>query len=301
MKKKRLLILIGSAVLALALVMPLVAACAPAAPEAPTLGGGVANLKGLNEGTQDIGLTQGLSDALGWAGEAPFEKQYRDARSMFVTYPNIFHGYALKKSGIKTLEDAIGKRISAGKKGFTSELMWGILMKELGITYDDFTKVELVGYNEGATLMKDGHLDFYWLVTFPPSAPFLEVDAFSPVEVIVPSPEVVARIVENYPGFVTAKIAGGIYREIPNDLTTVATPCGFSARKDLPEDVVYKIVKAWWEDENYQRSWAVNPGFKDFIKPENALAGLAMPLHLGAYKYYKEKGYDIPEALMPID
>jgi TRAP-type uncharacterized transport system substrate-binding protein len=70
-------------------------------------------------------------------------------------------------------------------------------------------------------------------------------------------------------------------------------------RKGLPEDIVYQVVKTFWD--NYKLTWKVNPNFKAYIKPENAIASLALPLHPGAYKYYKEKGYKIPKHLMPID
>jgi len=341
MTKKRILMLIGSVCLILVLAaIPFMMACAPAAPgapeeitlkvgtgpvggnwfplgavvstiineqvegvrAAPTLGGGTSNLKALNEGTQDFSLTLGMTNANAWAGKTPFEKQWRDARSVFATYPNIFHGYALVESGIKTVEDTAGKKVTPGKMGYTGEVVWKLILEEYGLTWEDgFESVVMVGYSEGATLMKDKHLDVYFIVTFPPSAPFLEVDAFLPVQVIVPSPEIVDIMIEKYPGFSKTKIPGGIYKNHPDDIQTFATPCIFACSKGLSEDVIYRIVKAWWEEDSYQRSWAVNPGFKDFILPENALDGLTMPLHPGAYKYYKEAGYTIPDAIMPID
>jgi TRAP-type uncharacterized transport system substrate-binding protein len=75
--------------------------------------------------------------------------------------------------------------------------------------------------------------------------------------------------------------------------------CGFSCHKDLDEDVIYEIVKAYWE--NYEQVLTVNPSFSTWIKPENAILGMALPLHPGAYRYYQEQGYDIPDRLLPID
>jgi TRAP transporter TAXI family solute receptor len=339
-RKKRLLVLLGSVCLALMLVVPLLAACAPAAPEAPTemtlklgtgpvggnwfplgavlstlinekvegvraaptLGGGTSNMKALNEGTMDIGLTIGMTNAQAWAGDPPFEKQWRDARSMFNTYINTIHAYSLAESGIKTVEDTVGKRVTPGKMGYTGEVMWRLILEEYGLSWeDDFESVVMVGYDEGATLMKDKHLDVYFILTFAPSAPFLELDAFSPIEVFAPSTEIQDIMIDKYPGFGKTIVPGGIYKNLPNDLTTIGSPCVWACRKGLPEDVVYRITKTFWEEENYQRNWACNPGFSKFILPENALVGLALPLHPGAYKYYKEKGYDIPEKIMPID
>ncbi|MBA7669105.1 hypothetical protein ES703_77233 [subsurface metagenome] len=341
MKRKKLLVLLGSVCLILVLAaIPFMMACAPAAPgapkeitlkvgtgpvggnwfplgavlstiinekvegvrAAPTLGGGTANMKALNEGTQDLSLTIGMTNAQAWAGDPPFEKQWRDARSCFNTYINTIHAYALAESGIKTVEDTAGKNVTPGKMGFTGEVMWRLILEEYGLSWeDDFAEVTMVGYSEGATLMKDKHLDVYFILTFAPSAPFLELDAFSTVEVFAPSPEIQDIMIEKYPGFSKTKIPGGIYKNHPDDIQTFATPCIFACSKGLSEDVIYRIVKAWWEEDSYQRSWAVNPGFSKFILPENALVGLALPLHPGAYKYYKEAGYTIPDAIMPID
>jgi len=266
---------------------------------APTLGGGTSNLKALNAGTQDFSLTIGMTNANAWAGNPPFKKKYRNARSVFNTYINTIHAYTPAHTGIKTVEDCKGKRISPGKKGFTGEVMWNLILKEYGITYKDFSKVELVGYDEGAKLMKDKHLDVYMILTFAPSAPFLEVDAFTPITVFTCSPAIQKRMIEKYPGFGKTIVPGGIYKNLPNDLETIGSPCVFACRKDLPEDVIYKITKAFWE--NYKLTWKINPGFNKFIKPENALEGLALPLHPGAFKYYNEKGYKIPKKLMPVD
>jgi TRAP-type uncharacterized transport system substrate-binding protein len=106
-------------------------------------------------------------------------------------------------------------------------------------------------------------------------------------------------MVEKGIGFGYSVLPGGFYKNYPNALDSIGYPTVLSARKDLPEDAIYKITKAFWE--NYQETWKINPNFENYIKPENAISGLALPLHKGAYKYYKEKGYQIPKHLMPID
>lgn len=266
---------------------------------APTLGGGTSNMKALNAGTQDFSLTIGITNANAWEGKAPFKKKYRNIRSAFNTYINIFHVNTRAETGIRKFEDLKGKRVSPGKKGFTGEVLTRFVLKEYGMSYKDFAEVTLVGYSEGGNLMRDKHLDAYSLITMPPSAAFVELDTFSPVYIFSASPEVIDRMIKKYPGLIKIQLPGGIYRGRPEPLDTFGTPCVFATRKDLPTDVVYGVTKAFWE--NYKRSWKLNPNFKDYIRPENALSGLAIPLHPGAYKYYKEAGYNIPKKLMPID
>lgn len=266
---------------------------------APTLGGGKSNLIALNKGTQDFSLTIATTNAFAWNGKPPFKKQYRDARSVFNTYINVIHGYAPADSGIKTVEDLKGKRVTLGPKGFTGRAIWELILKEYGITQKGYFREGYQGYGEGSRMMKDKQIDAYMLCTLPPSAAFLQVDTFTPVNLIVPTPKIQKIMIEKYPGIGPAVIVGGSYKNYPETVKTIGFPCVFAARKSLPSDVVYNITKVFWE--NYKDTHKVNPNFKPQIIPENAIAGMALPLHAGAYKYYKEKGYTIPKHLMPID
>lgn len=266
---------------------------------APTLGGGKSNLIALNKGTQDFSLTIATTNAWGWNGEPPFKQKWRNARAVFNTYINVIHGYAPGHTGIKEVADLKGKRVSLGPKGFTGRVIWELTIKEYGIETKGFYRDGYQGYSEGARMLKDRQLDAYLLCTLPPSAPFLEVDTFAPVNLIIPSPDIQKRMIEKYPGIGPCIIEGGIYKQYPEKVKTIGFPCVFATRKDLPEDVIYRITKAFWE--NHQRTWKVNPNFEPQIKPENAIAGMALPLHKGAYKYYKEKGYTIPDKIKAID
>jgi TRAP transporter TAXI family solute receptor len=266
---------------------------------APTLGGGVSNLKALNAGKQDLSITNSITDDKAWNGEPPFEKKYRNVRGAWMIYPEISHIFVTKESGIQKVEDLKGKRVSPMYKGATGNVVAGLILKEYGMSFKDFSKTVLIAYSGGADLMKDKHLDAYMITTMAPSAPFLDVCTFMPTRIIAASPEVIKRLIEKYPAFTEVQIPGGTYPGNPDPLNTFGYKCGFTARKDLPDDLVYKITKEFWT--NYKVTHKVNPSFSRYIKPENALKGMVLPLHAGAYKYYKEAGYEIPKKLMPID
>ena len=90
-------------------------------------------------------------------------------------------------------------------------------------------------------------------------------------------------------------IPAGAYKGVTKDVTTVGYSGGFYCSKDLPEDLVYRITKALWE--NVERFVEVAPvSYKGQIKIENALRGTVLPLHPGALKFYREKGLQIPKA-----
>lgn len=266
---------------------------------APTLGGGVSNLKALDAGKQDISITNSVTDEKAWKGEAPFDKKYRNVRGVWMIYPEISHIFVSAESGIKKVEDLKGKRVSPMYKGATGHVVAEMILKEYGMKFEDFSKVVLIAYSGGADLMKDKHLDAYMITTMAPSAPFLDVCTFMPTRVIAASQGVVERLLQKYPAFTKVRIPGKVYPGNPDPIETFGYMCGFTARKDLPSDLVYKITKEFWT--NHKLTHKVNPSFAHYIKPENALKGMVLPLHPGAYRYYKEAGYEVPKQLMPID
>jgi TRAP transporter TAXI family solute receptor len=334
-RKKRLLTLIGSVCLALMLAVPLVVACAPKAEEklvltlgtgavggswfpmgavvasiinenvegiriAPTVGGAVSNLKKVDAGEElQMAITNAPTDMNGWNGQAPFERQYRNARGLWMNYPEIGHIYTLAEANIKSVADLKGKRVSPMYEGSTGFVINQRVLAEYGMTIDDFAKCELIHYSGGADLMKDKHLDAYMINTMPPNAAFLDVCTFTDVVVLGHPADIVAKLCQKYPDFIPVTIPAGAYPGNPDPIDTYGYMCGFTCNKELPEDFIYQVVSNYWP--NYESVLKVNPGFKDWIAPENALRGMVLPLHPGAYRYYKEQGYEIPDKIMPID
>lgn len=271
----------------------------PGVHASPTIGAGVANVKDVHKGVKDIGWTFGMTAYEAWEALPPFAEKQINIRGIANLYTSPYHIFALKESGIDSVEKMKGKRISFGIKGMTGEILSLRLMELYGMSYADFAKVVFVGYVDGATLMKDKHLDVYGLITFPPSAPFLEVGAFYPLSVFTGSPEKVAEMIKKYPGLAPVTIPAGTYPGQDKDVHTFGSSNLLLIRKDIPEDIVYKITKELWAE--HKRFWAVVAGFDKHILPENALLGMPIPLHKGAYKAYVEMGLTIPKECMPID
>ena len=92
-------------------------------------------------------------------------------------------------------------------------------------------------------------------------------------------------------------IPAGTYPGQKEDVMAPSATNEFIAGNHLPEDLVYEITKAFWE--NIDQVVALSEGFKPYFKVEQALDGLGLPLHKGAYKYYVEIGLDVPEHLKP--
>jgi TRAP transporter TAXI family solute receptor len=166
---------------------------------APTLGGAVANLNQLHSGDLEIGMTNAPTDVDGWEGREPFEKEMREARGMWMCYPEIHHVFALKDSGITSHEDLKGKKVSPMYKGSTGYVMNQRILGEYGMTTDDFGQTELIDYSGGAELLKDKHIDAYMINTMAPSAPFIDACTFREVVIFGPNAEVRKALVEKYP------------------------------------------------------------------------------------------------------
>lgn len=264
----------------------------------PTIGGGVSNCRDINANRAQIGYSYSGTALDAWEGKPPFEEPMKNLRFIGNQYIEPFHILFLAEQKFKSLDDLKGKSFSPGKEGFTGKIIFDLLLKEANMTYDMFGKATFVGFPDGALLMKDKHLDFYAILTMPPNSAFMDVDTFSPVDILQLPQDLLDRMSEKY-GMEKWVIPAGAYSGVKKDITTVGYGGGFYCNKDLPEELIYNITKALWE--NYERFVEVAPAsFKEQIKLENALRGTVLPLHEGAYRYYKEKGLDIPKAGMPI-
>lgn len=264
----------------------------------PTIGGGVSNCRDLDSNRAQIGYSYSGTALDAWQGRSPFEKPLKNLRYIGNQYVEPFHILFLAEKGYTSLEDLKGKRFSPGKEAFTGKLVFDCLIEECNMTYSDFGKATYVGFPDGALLLKDKHLDFYAALTMPPNSAFMDVDTFSPVSLLEIPEDVIDRMVKKH-GMERWVIPAGVYSGVKKDVHTVGYSGGFYCNKDLPEDLVYEITKALWE--NYERFVEAAPAsIKEQIRPKNALLGTVLPLHEGAYRYYKEIGMTIPAAGMPI-
>lgn len=265
----------------------------------PTIGGGVSNCRDIDANRAQIGYSYSGTALDAWQGNVPFEAPLKNLRYISNQYIEPFHIIFRADSGIKTLEDLKGKDFSPGKEGFTGKIMFDLLLNEANMTYDQLGKATYVGFNDGADLMKDKHLEFFALLTMPPNAAFMDVDTFSPLALLQLPQDILDRMVKKY-GMEPWVIPAKTYSGVKTDITTVGYSGGFYCNKDLSEELVYNITKAIWE--NVQRFIDAAPAsFKDQYDIKYALRGTVLPLHKGAYRYYKEMGIDVPAAGMPID
>jgi TRAP transporter TAXI family solute receptor len=246
----------------------------------------VENLQLLQQGKGEIAFTLGDSLAAAWKGEedAGFKSPLKKLRGITAIYPNYIQIVASKDSGIKTLADLKGKRLSVGAPKSGTELNARAILAAAGLSYKDLGKIEYLPFAESVELMKNRQLDAT-LQSAGLGVASLR-DLATSVEITVV--EVPAAVVDKAgPPFVKATIPANTYNGQANAVPAAAVVNYLVTHEGMKEETVYQMTKAIFE--NLPDLAAAHAAAKS-IKLENALDGMPLPLHPGAARYLKEKG-----------
>jgi len=246
----------------------------------------VENLNLLQQGKGELAFTLGDSLAFAWEGneEAGFKNKLTKLRGVAAIYPNFIQVVASKESGIKTLADLKGKRLSVGAPKSGTELNARAILGGAGISYKDLGKLEYLPFAESVELMKNRQLD----ATLQSAGLGVAAirDLASAVEITIV--EIPASLVEKVgPPYVKAVIPANTYTGQTTDIQGAAVVNYLATRADLSTDLIYAMTKSIFENLN-ELAAAHSAG--KALKLEKALEGMPVPLHPGAEKYFKEKG-----------
>jgi hypothetical protein len=208
-------------------------------------------------------------------------------------YPGVFQIAVPAKSKINSVADLKDKRIVPGKVGFSGTAIAEVVLKAYGITFDSIKKdgglVSYVGYSDSAALMKDGHSDCYMAVTSCPQSTIIDLN-FQPGIRMVPIDSAhMKKVLEAEPGLMATVIPKDAYKGMKADVQAVGTVTCIVINKDVPDELAYNIVKTLYA--NWPELAKVKKKAIADSKPENAVMGARIPVHPGALRYYKEKGF----------
>ena len=246
----------------------------------------VENLNLLQQGKGEIAFTLGDSLAAAWTGdaEAGFKTKLDKLRGVTAIYSNYIQIVAAKDSGIATLADLKGKRLSVGAPKSGTELNARAILAAAGLSYSDLGKVEYLPFGESVELMKNRQLG----ATLQSAGLGVSSirDLASSVDITVV--EIPQAVIDKAGApFVATDIPAGTYAKQDKPVRTAAVVNYLVTRADLPDDLVYQMTKAIYE--NLGELQAAHSAAKG-IKLENAKLGMPVPLHPGAAKYFAEKG-----------
>ena len=223
-----------------------------------------------------------------------FTKRFRNMRALFPMYDNPFQAVVLQRSGIATLAQLDKKRIGVGPRSGNGATYAPGIFKIVGIS----AELSYGSYNTIASELLDGRIDALLTLLGAPVPAIEDVDAKEPVKFLNLSPEQMDAIRKTMPVFGPAKIAAGTYRLLDKDYVTVGVPNFVIGRADLPDDLVYQLVKATFE--NQPRLVKATSAASDTL-PQNVVKNSFLPFHPGAVRYYREIGVKIPDALVPTN
>lgn len=245
------------------------------------------NLNLLQAGKGEVAFTLGdaLSDAYRGDAEAGFSTPLKKLRGIAGIYPNYVQIVASADSGIKTLADLKGKRVSVGAPKSGTELNARAVLKAAGISYKDLAKVEYLPFGESVELMKNRQLDVTLQSAGLGVSALRDLAAAMKIVVVEIPVGVVAKVGDT--AYQPAVIPANTYEGQAKDVPAIAIQNFLVTHEGVSNDVVYAMTKAMWE--NLPALVAAHAAGKS-IQKETALKGMPVPLHPGAEKYYREAG-----------
>lgn len=247
----------------------------------------VENLNLIQIGRGELGFALGDSVNSAWNGdkEAGFPNKLDKLRGLTAIYPNYIQIVASKASGIKSLADLKGKRVSVGAPRSGTELNARRVFGAAGLSYDDFSRVEYLPFGQSVELIKNRQIDATLQSAGLGVASIRDLSTALDIT-IVPVGADVAKALNN-PAYISTTIPAGTYDGQDTDVSTVAVVNFLVTSTNVADDTAYKMARELFN--NRDRLEAAHAAGRQ-IKLENALNGMPIPLHPGAERYYREVG-----------
>jgi TRAP transporter TAXI family solute receptor len=255
--------------------------------------GPVHNVKLVDAGGAQLGMiTMGVG-LQGWNGEGDWTsgQRYRKMRALFPMYDTPFQIVVLRSSGISSLAQLKDRRIGAGPRAGTGGTYVPEIMKVLGIP----VQVAYGSFADLTTELVAGRYDAIVTLAGAPMPAIQNAEAQQPVTFIGPSAEEMAVIRKAMPEFSPSTIAARTYRYLSEDHATLGVYNFAIGRAELPDDLVYRLVKA--VHDNQDRLIKAHDTGKETL-PANVVKNTFLPFHPGAARYYREAGVKIADSLI---
>jgi TRAP transporter TAXI family solute receptor len=246
----------------------------------------VENLNLIEKGSGELAFTLGDSLSQAWVGneDAGFKTPLKKLRTVAGIYPNYIQIVASAESGIKTLADLKGKRVSVGAPKSGTELNSRAIFKAAGLSYDDM-KVQYLPFGESVELIKNRQLDATLQSAGLGVASIRDLASAIDISVVAIPAEIVAKTGDA--AYIPAILPANTYKGQAADVPTVAVVNYLVTHSGMKDDMVYLMTKSIFE--NLDTLAAAHSAGKE-VKLENAAKNPPVPLHPGAEKFYREKG-----------
>ena len=255
---------------------------------APSTAGSTYNISNIQAGELDFGVAQSDWQYHAYNGSSSFkDKPFKKLRAVFSVHPEPYQIIVAKDSGIKSWKDLKGKRFNIGNPGSGQRGTTEVLMKAYGTKTSDFKVATELTSTEQSKALCDGKIDAYGYTVGVPNAGVSVATDGCDAKIISLSTDVEKKLVGENPFYAFATIPKGTYKTTDADVTTFGVMATFVTSADTPDNLVYEVTRAVFENLDDFRS--LHAAFKNLDPKKMIKDGLSAPLHPGAVKYYKEK------------
>ncbi|MEC9021145.1 MAG: TAXI family TRAP transporter solute-binding subunit, partial [Pseudomonadota bacterium] len=258
---------------------------------APSTGGSVANVNGMKSGELDMGVVQSDVQYRAYHGESNFEEEgaWEDMRAVFTMHGEPLTVVARADSGIEDISDFPGKRVNIGNPGSGQRNTMDVVMDAFGWDEDTFALASQLDAAEQAAALSDNNIDAMVYVVGHPNGSIQEATTTIDARLVSVTGDEIDGLIEEYPYYTRSVIPGGLYRGNDEDVETFGVAATFVSSTAVDEDIVYETVKAVFE--NFDRFKRLHPAFENLNEEDMISDGLTAPLHDGAARYYRERGW----------
>jgi TRAP transporter TAXI family solute receptor len=253
-------------------------------------GGSVFNVNTIKGGELDLGFAQSDVQFNATKGLTQFKDgAVSDLRAVFSVHPEPFTLLTRKESGIKTFADTKGKRVNVGNPGSGTRASMEELLGALNWTMKDFSLAAELKADEHGPALCDGKIDAFFYGVGHPSANIQDPTTTCGAKLASITGPMVDKLVADKPYYAKVTIPGGLYPNNPDAAQTYGVLATVVASSKTPADTVYQVVKAVFD--NFDEFKKLHPALAN-LQPETMVKdGLSAPLHEGAVRYYREKGW----------
>ena len=255
---------------------------------APSTGGSTYNIGQISQGELDFGVAQSDWQYHAYKCDSDKVTCFKKLRAVFSVHPEPFQIIVGKDSGIKSWGDLKGKRVNIGNPGSGQRGTMEVLMAAHGTKTGDFANATELTSTEQSSALCDGKIDAYGYTVGVPNAGVAVATDGCEAKIISLNSDVEKKLVEENPFYAFTTIPKGTYKTTDSDVTTFGVMATFVTSEDVPEDVVYEVTRAVFENIDDFRK--LHPAFENLDPKKMVKDALSAPLHPGAAKYYKEKG-----------
>lgn len=252
-----------------------------------TPGAGVSNVVGVEAGRFGIAFANSISTVDSLSGKPPFREATTNVCNIGILYPQYFQIVALADSGIKTVEDMRGKRLTTQQLGNTGEFLTRELLSTADMTFDDLESVANTSYSDSAAQMKDGHADVFTLGSSLPTGSVMDLASSRDIVLVDVDEETFKYFKDQNAAFQRREVPAGVYPGFDETVHAISYDTHMVAPCDYDGEVVKQVLKAI--ADNNESFAAISKTMAELTVEEMA-TDIGVPFHPAAKEFYAERG-----------